>query len=83
MNERFRELADQAKQYADTVARHSTGVKNIPKWNEVYNNKFAELIVRECAGVTDNHLIPDYPITGAVYDGIQSKKILEYFGVES
>jgi hypothetical protein len=45
--------------------------------------QFAEFLVKECAGVTDNHLIPDYPITGAVYDGIQSKKILEYFGVES
>ncbi len=43
--------------------------------------EFAELIVRECAGITDDNLIPDYPITGAVYDGIQSKKILEHFGV--
>jgi len=44
--------------------------------------KFAELIVRECAGITDDNLIPDHPITGAVYDGIQSKKILEHFGVK-
>ena len=43
--------------------------------------KFAELIVRECAEVIIGNEI-DHPITGAVYDGDQAKAIKEHFGVE-
>lgn len=43
--------------------------------------RFAELIVRECAKVIiDNEV--DYPMTGAVYDGDQAKAIMKHFGVE-
>ena len=66
MNERIKELVEQAK-------------KSVPhgltpdKWIEVYNEKFAELIVRECVGIADE------------YDGVGStivSRIEKHFGVE-
>ena len=44
MNERIRELSEQARQYAESKM-HLTGVKD----SAAYDEKFAELIVRECA----------------------------------
>ena len=46
MNERIRELAEQAKCYADENNAHY--LQN-PHWIETFEEKFAELIVRECA----------------------------------
>ena len=44
MNERIKELAKQAADYANTYSDDGADV-----WFEMYNKKFAELIVRECA----------------------------------
>ena len=54
MNERIRELADQARLYAEEQYPGSF-VKYDPKWFEFYNEKFAELIVRECMTVTKDY----------------------------
>ena len=43
MNERIRQLAEQAEKYADD------NFKGEIFWTEAYESKFAELIVRECA----------------------------------
>jgi hypothetical protein len=43
MNERIRELADQAWQYADDNSRDGDG-----RHGHLYRDKLAELIVREC-----------------------------------
>ena len=83
MNERIRELAEQAESYANSKI-HMTG------WNyrEEYNKKFAELIVRECVDLLWNSLSISADHDGTV-DGIEytGKEILtavkEYFGVES
>ena len=48
MNERIRQLAEQAKDHANTY--DDTGT---PIWFQMYNEKFAELIVRECAKRVD------------------------------
>jgi hypothetical protein len=45
MNERIRELAEQARQYADSM--YPSGL-DIGKWGPAYQEKFAELIVAEC-----------------------------------
>lgn len=66
MNERIRELWNQSR---------------YPSGRGHDEEKFARLIVRECADVImDNEI--DHPITGAVYDGDQAKAIKEHFGVE-
>jgi hypothetical protein len=46
MNERIKELVKQAADYANTYSDAGADV-----WFEIYNKKFAELIVRECASV--------------------------------
>jgi len=48
MNERIRELAEQAEKYADDNFRGE------PTWTEAFESKFAELIVRECSKVIVN-----------------------------
>ena len=67
MNERIKALVEQARKYADEN-RPGSFVKYDPEWFVLYNEKFAELIVRECAEIclkANDH-----------------KNILRYFGVE-
>ena len=45
MNERIRELAEQAEDYA---SEHEEHWHDGPDWQELFNEKFAELIVKEC-----------------------------------
>jgi hypothetical protein len=67
MNERIRELVKQAT----TIEEH--------KWGVSYDNfdkeKFAELIVRECAEVVSNQYSEDW-------GKWSNRMILEHFGVE-
>ena len=68
MNERIKQLAKQA--YEDVI-------KNTPSFlvtKELYEQKFAELIVRECAAQADEESSWPYSSFG--------KKIKEHFGVE-
>ena len=59
MNERIRELAVQASEYVNSVYTPPVRSKTPGKiwedghigWHTQFNEKFAELIVRECAGV--------------------------------
>jgi hypothetical protein len=51
MNERLRELVRQAEKFAEVFCE-SIGDKGL--WNDAFNEKFAELIVRECAQVCRN-----------------------------
>jgi len=55
MNERIRELADEAKEYAINRL-DETG--ELHKYYDVYFEKFAELIVRECIDKIETHQIP-------------------------
>jgi hypothetical protein len=48
MNERIKELAEQAEKYADD------NFKGQPTYSEAYDSKFAELIVRECIAKCDD-----------------------------
>ena len=66
MNERIRELAEQATEEV---------MRNTPSFlvtNEMWKAKFAELIVKECAKLVDDH-----DPTGII-EGI----VLQHFGVE-
>jgi len=45
MNERIKELAEQAEKYADD------NFKGQPTYSEAYDSKFAELIIQECAKI--------------------------------
>jgi hypothetical protein len=63
MNERIKELAEQAKEYADTkyskLVSTSRWGDSVPGIRELYTEKLAELIVRECMTMCDT-LSADY-----------------------
>jgi hypothetical protein len=81
MNARIRELAEQAEKLADEHTKAFTDGTGEWKrsWNEVYDEKFAELIVRECAEVAQMNT-PD--TEECEYTHLISEKIREYFGVQ-
>ncbi len=71
MNERIRELAEQA--YKESAALGSQGVIPMSSVREVQLENFAELIVRECADFVDR----------AISDGgVDGRSLKEHFGVE-
>ena len=76
MNERIKQLAEQA--YEDVI-------KNTPSFlvtKELYEQKFAELIVAECRYVMDCNKGSDQHTEWNRALSETSNKILEHFGVE-
>ena len=82
MNERIKQLAEQAKDYADYYGMLSGSAEQ-----EIFTEKFAELIVRECVSlcevettVTD---LPEYNI--GIIEGYRRARenMLGYFGVKN
>jgi hypothetical protein len=77
VNERIEELALQARNHALDEKRIYERMHNteqcMEEYREVYNKKFAELIIQKCA------MIGNYAYDGGEYPG---KMIKEYFGVE-
>ena len=67
MNKRIRELVEQAQDWADAHAPYAS------EEHEYFVEKFAELIVRECANIGERYADGNYE----VYN-----QILEHFGVE-
>ena len=77
MNERIVKLSIEAQDYACTVAE-----KYIPEcgevsylWEHAFREKFAELIVLECANIVNSRIDPSK-------DDLIGNSILKYFGVE-
>ena len=69
MNERIRQLADQAHEYASGVYNQriaTEGPENV-FFYQISNDKFAELIVRECA------LLCSDPVVVLQHFGLDSK----------
>ena len=82
MNKRIRELAEQAKEYAINRL-DETG--ELHKYYDVYFEKFAELIVKECLEACSRaneirHFVP--PTQEQVVLSCM-REIEEYFGIES
>ena len=76
MNERIKELADKAKEYAEWSTPQGL------EWFDNFKEQFAELIVRECIKVMYDNAIerkvpPDIEKTPTHY----AVAILEHFGV--
>ena len=85
MNEKIKLLAEQAEEYIE-----------VPMPNEIYNlgdgvfrrhktfnrEKFAELIVRECAGIVDNKIEVSRYVHEAELLRECSTTIKQHFGVE-
>lgn len=79
MNDRIKELAEQAKCFMTDNVPHLSRVHNralsVDEAADIFEQKFAELIVQECADVCGRF--------GESGDGYTcSAEILEHFGVE-
>ena len=92
MNERIRQLAKQAGDYVNEVytppVRSNTPGKiwedGHVDWHTQFNEKFAELIVRECIGIVEKNESEIHYDTGMypAYPTATVREILEHFGVE-
>ena len=69
MNAQIKLLSEQAIEYADYYAMLSDG-----KEQEIFTEKFAELIVKECSGVNYNSSFQD--------GEFHARELLEHFGIE-
>jgi hypothetical protein len=83
MNERIKELAVQARNHALDEKRIYERMHNteqcMEEYREVYNKRFAELIVRECASMARVFQSNEYDFTG---DLDLDQFMLKHFGVE-
>jgi hypothetical protein len=81
MNERIRELAEQAWVYQRRVLNEPNGSRTYTEKEKVFDReKFAELIVQECCNVLQNE---DIRHSGYGYNQeFLHKKIKEHFGIE-
>jgi hypothetical protein len=73
MNKRIKELVKQAEQYAIDNANKGEDEDYEYSFDDDFQEKFAELIIRECAEIADMNAVEAMGIYG---------KVLEHFGVE-
>jgi hypothetical protein len=78
MNERIEKISEQARQYADSM--YPSGL-DIAKWGPAYQEKFAELIVAECANSLWTEECHNSDLALEEFER-NSAKIKEHFGVE-
>ena len=70
MNDRIKELAEQAQQYAEWTTPQGL------EWFDAFKEKFAELIVEKCAGIIESQDVdPSFKLR-------MSWAVKQYFGVE-
>jgi len=78
MNERIKQLAEQAKCFMTDDVSHLSRVHNralsVDEAADIFEQKFAELIVRECADVVKYYHSRNESVTPG--------QILQHFGVE-
>lgn len=83
MNERIKELAEQAEQRADKIILSEKVLKSDEDWFSVFKQQFAELIVRECANAIqtekDTGLYNAQQMAGMT---VSKTVIKDHFGVE-
>ena len=74
MNERIKQLADEAKQHCFEQSQKRVDPKNYMSYSDMYDKKFAELIIQECASAVNSRDDSD--------TGFWANIIKEHFGVE-
>jgi hypothetical protein len=96
MNERIRQLAEQAEQYADDTINSDPAKYDKPGqvkvWRELMQAKFAELIVAECNKISketcdelkadESIQTPGSKINWNLYNGTLRNKLAEHFWVD-
>ena len=85
MNERIKQLAEQAEETLTWKEFNDDGHSEVTRTKQQVNiEKFAELIVQECAKVARSQTLEKYPGMKSEYDGIVyvEEAIKQHFGVE-
>jgi len=86
MNERIKQLAEQAGDYVNEVYTEPVRSKTPGKiwedghigWHEQFNQKFADMIVRECADFIDAHKrVDEY---GLACDIVYGEDLMKHLG---
>ena len=83
MNERIKQLADLAREQTEQFNSIRNKITD-EEWEEIYNEKFAELIVKECLDIVEKQL------GGGNGDGVEWDRAIDFtyedmkkhFGVE-
>ncbi len=79
MNERIKELAEQAKKYAlDDMMKIADKEEALKVYSNSYDIKFTELIIKECANTIENWKKEPFPFD----EDLAVKLIYEHFGLE-
>lgn len=80
MNERIKELSKEAKKYAQQYVNESVIEygKTASEFKRIFESKFAELIVRECAKFLEDN--SGYDDSNNAWHP-EPEDLLEYFGV--
>jgi hypothetical protein len=83
MNERIQELIEQAREYATT--RHPVSNTTLSVNSDLFEQKFAELIVQECVSIVDKRKDQAIEEEWNVDEAMSAAEmdLLEHFGVES
>jgi hypothetical protein len=79
MNERIKQLAKQSEEYAIAEYEKWTPTEDfsgVPHIRNIFNEKFAELIVRDCAKAAGDF---EY---ARLHDSLVEDHVLKHFGVE-
>ena len=74
MNERIRELAEQADKWSDEEFHRLFLANETPDRQKLFKTKFAQLIIEECAQIADECVVRDLNFPG--------EYIKDYFGVK-
>ena len=75
MNEKIKQLCEQAKAYATESTKDFTGDEPVV-WMDYYTEKFAELIVEKCAGIIESQDVdPSFKLR-------MSWAVKKHFGIE-
>ena len=77
MNERIKELAEQAQQHAEYVTPQGL------EWFDTFKEKFAELIVEECDSIIEKYSKANMESDSWVaMISMMQKELKQHFGVE-
>ncbi len=76
MNERIKELSEQADNYAD--GKTQMPGEYHPDWHDIRDEKFAELIIKECSKVIETWKKEPFPFD----EDLAVQLIHEHFGLE-
>jgi hypothetical protein len=78
LNERIKELAEQAREYATT--RHPVSNIILSVNSDLFEQKFAELIVKECVAIANRQFSAATGLDDR--DCLTAQQMKQHFGVE-